>query len=93
MMDVFLPIFLIALLLEVVIIAHLLRKKCPAAPYIALPFALLIIFVTAVVSALVWAIATFFICLFLFTVFGVLWYTDPENAMDIYHEEKKKKWQ
>ena len=90
MMEVFLPIFLITLLLEIVIIAHLLRKKWPAAPYVALPLALVVIFVAAIVSATLWALAAFFIGLFAFVVFGIMWYIDPVKAKKTYKSKKKK---
>ena len=87
-MTVFLPIFLMVVALEIVIIAHLLRKRWKPAPYVALPLALVVIFAAAVLSAAVWAVATFFIGLFVCTVFGIMWYIDPKSAMKTYRKKK-----
>ena len=89
-MDIFLPIILMALLLEVVIIAHLLRKVWPVAPYVALPLTIALVFLLAVLCAAVWAIVAFFVGVFYFTLFGIMWYINPEKKVKKIKKVKKK---
>ena len=90
MIDIFLPIFLLVVLLWVVIIGHLLRSKWPAAPYIALPVAIVLIFLLAMLCAAVWAIVTFFLGVFYSTLVGILWYINPRKVQRAYKRKKRR---